>query len=211
MPNRVNKGKAPATSSRNRQFLLRSLGINSIAMGPCSNCERRGISRCLASPGDSSRCEACVRNSRTGCDVLGPTDQQLQNAGRQFQRLEKELDDAEDEFEQMQLKAQQAYAKARRIRRQRRVLADKIQRMVERGIQSLEELERVEAEEQAEEARRQAGQQVIQDVTADPSFADFPDLGLPFDFGSLSPGTLADLGFAGETAGQAPGSSSDVH
>jgi hypothetical protein len=204
MSNRVNKGKAPARRTRERYSLLRSLGINSVEMAVCSNCERLGLTSCQASPSNSSRCEACVRSGRTGCDVLGPSPEQLENAGRQFQRLEKELDEAEEEEDRVK-------AKVRRIRRQRRVLADKIQRMVRRGIQSLEELERVEAEEQAEEARRQAGQQVVQDAIADPSLADFPDLGLPFDFGSLSPGTLADLGFAGETAGQAPGSSSDVH
>jgi hypothetical protein len=123
---------------------------------------------------------------------------------RSFSKIREELAVASEEVERAQ-------AKERRLRRQERLLADKVKRMVERGIQSLEELERVEAEEKAEEVRRQAGQQVIQDATADPSLADFPDLGLPFDFGSMSPGTLADLGFAGETAGQAPGSSSDVH
>jgi hypothetical protein len=130
---------------------------------------------------------------------------------RSFSKIRAQNDEAEEERQRVEEERARVYAKIARLRKQEKLLADKVRRMVERGIQSLEELERVEAEEKAEEVRRQAGQQVIQDATADPSLADFPDLGLPFDFGSMSPGTLADLGFAGETAGQAPGSSSDVH
>jgi hypothetical protein len=208
MSGRVSKAKAPARSSRFRHNLLSTLDRVSFDMPSCSNCERRGLSSCRAAPADSSRCEACVRNNRSGCDVLGPSEAQLNSASLQFQRLEQELDFAEDEVERAQ-------AKARRIRRSRRLLAEKIQRMVRRGIDSLEELERVEAEERAGAVVQLTVTVPLDSLPSDSSSSDpcFSDLGafvLSESQQAEFDRFLADPGAFGGTPEQLPASSQDA-
>jgi hypothetical protein len=142
MSSRVLKAKAPARSTASKSSLLRSIANHSLEMPTCSNCERHGFSSCRVAPQDSSRCEACVRGNRPGCDVLGPSQAQVDEAGRKFHAADRELEEALDA-------AEAANRRVRRAQKQRKLLADKVYRMFRRGLQSLEELEKLEAEERA--------------------------------------------------------------
>jgi hypothetical protein len=100
------------------------------------------------------------------------------------------LDEAEEELER-------ATAKVRRLRKQRKLWADRVTKMVRRGLTSLEELDRVEAEEAF------IGAPVaVATVEPPPSF----------DLSSFSDVDLSALGFdfPVDSAGVFAGSSSNV-
>jgi hypothetical protein len=153
MSSRVSKSKAKPRprSTAFRDSLLRILDLSAVEMPSCANCASRDLTDCRASPVDSSRCVACVRSGLPGCDVSGPSPAQLGSVGQSFSRLRARRKEAEDAVDKARAAADKAFAAARRLRRQEELLAERVYRMFQRGLQSLEELESVEEEE-----RRQA-------------------------------------------------------
>ncbi|EHA55177.1 hypothetical protein MGG_15807 [Pyricularia oryzae 70-15] len=113
-------------------------------MSSCSACESQGIAKCAVSPRDSSRCVECVRLGRSRCDVMGVSREQLHRIAAQHSKLESELEAAEE--------------KVLRLRRQKKMWFEKMMRAVRRGIDNLEELDRVEREEAEQEERRRSAE-----------------------------------------------------
>jgi len=185
MSGRVQKQKKSQSARRRKGELLKAFSSSrSVPMPSCTNCTRRGQRTCIASPGDSSRCEECVRSNRSGCDVLGATDAQLQTIAAQHARLEREVADAAAE-------AAAAMARFQRVQAQKSLWFDRMMTAVSRGLADVEELEKVEAEEQAQAIAETAATNVEQAESI--SGVDWT---LPSDF-ALDPGLLADLGIPG--------------
>ena len=183
------------------------LDSGSVDMPPCSSCERLGLSPCLASPSDSARCEACIRNNRPGCDVLGPSPSQLDAAGRRFRQADSDLEVAEEAAAQLRAELELRESKVRRLRRQRKVLGDQVYRMFRRGLKSLEELEKVEAEERraSELPSSEPASLAVPGpptVASSSSAAEFDPTSFDWsstDFSFLDPSPLVDPGVAGGT------------
>ncbi|KAI6254094.1 hypothetical protein MCOR19_009380 [Pyricularia oryzae] len=120
-------------------------------MPSCSPCCAKGVTSCQVSFQDSARYVEYVRSNRSGCDVLGLSAAQIRHIGRQHSKL-----DAEVEAFEEQIHAQQA--KLFRLRKQKKLWFEKIMRTVFRGIDNLEELDRVEREEAEQEERRRSAE-----------------------------------------------------
>lgn len=142
MSGRVQKRFVAGRSTVRRDNLLSVLLSSPFTMPSCSSCEAAGFPSCQVSPKDSSQYVECVRLGRSRYDVLGPSPEQLQSLSRQHSKLERELEAAEEEALHVQ-------AKPVRPRKQKRLWYEKMMRAVRRGIDSVEELERVEREEAA--------------------------------------------------------------
>lgn len=172
-------------------------------MPVCSACERRNLSSCVVSDTDSSRCSECVRRKQGNCDVLGPSPEQLRRVAAQHLASERDLEQAE-------MEAEAANARVRRLRQQKKLWFEKMMRAVSRGIDSVEELERVEKAEADREAARRAAE--VPDSS--PRRSSTEDLLGP-DFMSnwdaahvnvpLDPALLATLGFVEETPSTSSG------
>jgi hypothetical protein len=128
MSNRVTKSSRKSSS---RSALLAAILQSPETMPSCSSCEVRGISVCQVSDRDSSRCAECVRLGRAKCDVQGISSKELLGIAAQHQKLEAELEEAEN--------------KVFRLRKQKKLWLEKMMRAVRRGISSVEELEKVES------------------------------------------------------------------
>lgn len=187
MSGRISKNKSPKLelSTDRRNALVSAILGNPSIMAVCSYCERRGKSSCQASLSDSSRCLDCVQHGQSRCDIQGLSAQQIRRLGAIHQRTEAELDAAEEELER-------ASAKVRRLRKQKKMWLEKMMRAVSRGIDTVEELERVEKEEAEREARRveeqrpsSSGDQ-FSGVSIDPIFLD--------DDVALSPSFFVGMG-----------------
>jgi hypothetical protein len=90
-----------------------------------------------------------VRRHESFCDAQGVTPQQLQRLVSQHDKVESELERAEE-------LAEAANAKVRRLRKQKKLWFEKMSRAIHRGIDTVEELERVEKEEADALAAREA-------------------------------------------------------
>lgn len=141
----------PAQKTLERNELLRSIAENCFEMPSCSSCEARGIDSCEVSPKDSSRCMECVRLGVSFCDVLGPSPADLRNIAKQRQRLEEQLEAAEEERRAIDNKIE-------RLRKQKKEWVSKMRRAIRRGLDSVEELDRVENAEAEAERKRIADQ-----------------------------------------------------
>jgi hypothetical protein len=207
MSSRVSKNKPKAKSSIRHSDLLSAILNNpsSLNMPSCSYCLARGQSSCQVSPLDSSRCAECVRDHQSRCDVLGVSPSQLRSIATQHSKLERELEEAEE-------RALAEQQRVLRLRKQKKMWFEKMMRAVSRGIDNVEELERVEREEAEREERRLAENRPPSSGSLDADFGRvwddvYPDV-------ALSPSLLADLGFAnpggasGGTASTGAGTSS---
>ncbi|KAF3768422.1 hypothetical protein M406DRAFT_242716, partial [Cryphonectria parasitica EP155] len=146
MSDRVNKSRHKKTEQTTSLWLIAL--SRCIEMPTCSFCEGRKT-RCLSSEKDSSRCTECIRFKRGNCDMHGLSPLQVEKIVAQHSAAEAALDDAEEELER-------ATAKVRRLRKQRKLWAEKIARAVHRDLDTIEELDRVEAEELAKEQQARA-------------------------------------------------------
>ncbi|EHA54233.1 hypothetical protein, variant [Pyricularia oryzae 70-15] len=148
-------------------------------MPSCSACESQGIAKCAVSPRDSSRCVECVRLGRSRCDVMGVSREQLHRIAAQHSKLESELEAAEE--------------KVLRLRRQKKMWFEKMTRAVRRGIDNLEELDRVEREEAEQEERRRSAE-VLPEVSLELLL---PDSNFVWDstfpMGPLNPSLLDEI------------------
>ena len=147
MSNRIEK-RSSKSQQRNTQTLLSAILSHSVEMPPCSFCKSKGFS-CSVSVRDSSRCFDCVRLHQSHCDVHGFSASALRRIADQHQKLEAELEAAEEEQEA-------AAARVRRLRKVKRQWAEKMTRAVARGLDSVEELERLEREESGTATEGQA-------------------------------------------------------
>lgn len=136
----VLKSRSGPKSTVDRHELLAAVKLNCIDMPSCSNCEERGLSSCQASPKDSSKCVACLVGNLPLCDVFGPTPAQLRNIAEQRKRLAELLEAAEEERRAVDNKIE-------RLRIQNKEWSAKQKRAIRRGLDRVEELDRVEAEE----------------------------------------------------------------
>ncbi|EHA48146.1 hypothetical protein MGG_15916 [Pyricularia oryzae 70-15] len=155
-------------------------------MPSCSSCESRGVAKCSVSPQDSSRCVECLRFNRPGCDVLGFSSAKIRSIGLQHARMESEMEAAEEARRQID-------AKIERLRKQKRMWFEKMMRAVSRGIDDLEELDRVEREEAEQEERRRSTE-VLPEVSLESLL---PDSNFVWDstfpMGPLNPSLLDEM------------------
>lgn len=208
------KSKNPHLKTVQRVELLESILRSPITMKrPCSFCESREL-RCEASPSDSSRCLECVRRGRSQCDVFGVSVQQLNRIVAQHDKLESEMEKAEAELAT-------SMAKVNRLRLQKRMWFEKMARAISRGIDTVEELERVEREEAEALAAAEASADPPAAPSIPPCFDDdfaplwdnvYPEVplepSLMADFGLIGggPSFLAGQGSSGGTPSASQGS-----
>jgi len=135
MSGRVTKRaqKQSLAAKERKVRLLETILARPVEMPACSPCKARGFTSCRVSLDDSSRCAECVRSNLSGCDVAGISTAQLRKIATQHQKLEDELERAEE--------------KVLRLRKQKKMWFEKMMRAISRGVDSVEELERVEKEE----------------------------------------------------------------
>ncbi|KAM4065235.1 hypothetical protein HRG_004433 [Hirsutella rhossiliensis] len=143
-----NRFKPRSSKTEQRNALLGViLGSSAIMPEACSSCRSRGFTDCQISVSDSSRCYDCVRLNLSYCDAKGLSVQQLRKIGAQHQKIESELEAAEEERRKLD-------AKVERLRKQKKMWFERMMQAVSRGLDSVEELERVEREEAEREQRR---------------------------------------------------------
>lgn len=208
MADRVVKKRKPcATKTEQRDALLEVIFSHQVIMkNSCSFCEQTGAS-CSASVDDSSRCSECVRLNQSYCDARGLSPQQLRKVAAHHARFESELEEAENARRQMD-------AKIERLRKQKKLWFEKMMRAVSRGIDNVEELERVEKEEAEREAQRQAASSTVSEGRSS------SDGVLPDDFlstwdavysdVSLDPSVIATFGFVAPSGAAHETPSTDV-
>jgi len=144
---RVSKAFSGPKSTADRDALLGAIYQNCVEMPSCSSCEDRGVESCQVSPLDSSRCAECVRLGLSSCDVLGPSPVDIRKISLQHKRLE-------DQIEEEEGRLRDSAAKLERLRKQKKMWSKKMHRAIRRGLDSVEEFDRVEKEEaEAERAR----------------------------------------------------------
>lgn len=151
--NRVSKqrSKALVASSLRQENLLSTIINNPFlsSIKACSRCARMGFSQCEASVANSSRYVKCVSDKQGNCDIAGVTPQQLRSIADQHYKLKRKLEEAEE-------RALAESQKVIRLQKQKKLWFEKMMRAVSRGIDNVEELERVEREE-AERLRETTG------------------------------------------------------
>ncbi|KAF3764040.1 hypothetical protein M406DRAFT_262286 [Cryphonectria parasitica EP155] len=147
--NRIDKSRHKKTEQSTSLWLIAL--SRCVEMPMCSFC-KSCKARCLASEEDSSRCTECIKHKRGNCNMHGLSPLQVEKIVAQHSAAETALDDAEEELER-------ATAKVRWLRKQRKLWAEKIARAVRCGLDTIEKLDCVEAEELAKEqqARVPAG------------------------------------------------------
>ncbi|KAI1085949.1 hypothetical protein F5B19DRAFT_480920 [Rostrohypoxylon terebratum] len=200
----------------NKRALFCLVTRNGSSQMPCSYCQDRGFS-CVASE-DSDRCSECIRVGRPHCDVYGLSRAGVADIANKFHSLEDELIEAEEAEAQARKAEELAAGRVRRLRKQRRFWAEKLKRMINRGLDSIEELDRVEREE--ERAREEAAgpsnvsgaspsfSWLEQDPNLDPA-AVLADL--DFGVGQMSPLTGAFLASVGQGSGDGNRQASTSH
>ncbi|KAI6342193.1 hypothetical protein MCOR25_011188 [Pyricularia grisea] len=149
--------------------------------------------RCAVSPQDSSRCIECLRVNRSGCDMLGVSNAQLRNIGRQHSKLDTEVKALEEDILAEQQKIQEKQLKLLRLRKQKKLWFEKMMRAVSRGIDDLEELNRVEREEAKREERRRSAEVLpkmsLESLLPDSNFV----WNSSFPMGPLNPSLLDEM------------------
>lgn len=127
-------------SSSRRAFLLRRVAHRGVLMAfKCAGC-RKAQRECVKSS-DSKSCLECLRRGYS-CD-MEPF------ARSDFAKLDRERDRLDREEAQARERMRDAMAKLDRLDKQRRFLADREAKLVALGLDNVEELERLEAEEEA--------------------------------------------------------------
>lgn len=111
---------------------------------PCSFCHSRGF-RCRMMD-KVSRCQECVRRGRS-CDGAGVPLSSLNRVISESQRLRREEADTAERLARLHKETSEALAKLDRLRKQRETLVSRGATMVNRGLQSLDELDAAEREE----------------------------------------------------------------
>ena len=172
MSNRVQKSSSSRQRPNQRES-LDSLSAHILKFGfevmPCTPCFNRKLPCYMTE--DVKRCHECVK-SRRRCDGSGVPIDSLRRIGEEKDRLDREERLAEDRLVQLQQEmkikssqVEEVVAKLLRLRKQQSFLRERGKKMVQRGLQSLEELE---AEEEQERQATQAPAAGSSEVAADP-------------------------------------------
>ncbi|PHH84728.1 hypothetical protein CDD83_1482 [Cordyceps sp. RAO-2017] len=170
MSSRVEKSRSRKTSER--LALASSIEEFGFDVMPCSSCRSRG-SACKMMDG-VSRCKECVRRGRS-CDASGVPLDALSRITAEHRRLKSKEKEAEQELLEAHRRASEAIARLARLRSQREMLASKGAKMVNLGLQTLDELE---AEELRESENLASTMRSVEAMSA----IDWSSLGLPEDF-----------------------------
>ena len=145
MSERVVKSKRPSKTEQRLRLVatIEELGFDVI---PCSFCDSHHL-HCQMMDG-VSRCNGCVRRGRS-CDGCGVPTLSLSKVVDESRRLREEEIAASAKLVRAHKDALEALAKLERLRKQRGSLASRGALMVNRGLQSLDELEASEKSETA--------------------------------------------------------------
>ena len=126
--------KQRKSSSQRRYSLLESLGIDALAMRPCSHCTRL-IKACKVA-GGSNKCLECVRLSYA-CD-LAPLDI------NRYRRLEEQRKKLKAKLHATIVRQQTKVAKQQRLIQQLKFVENEQQTMVDAELQNMKKLNREE-------------------------------------------------------------------
>ena len=172
-----------STSSYRKLLIARVANRGVIMAFKCVACQKAN-SDCVRSK-ESSSCLACLRRTRP-CKMEPFSDSE-------FAKVDKERARLETEMESLELAEEAILQKRRRIRKLQRYLASKEAEMIRRGLDNVEELEKMEAQEEAEKTATTA---LDPSSSFDQSFLE-----------SLTPSFLDGFVLPGKTVEGAPGSS----
>jgi hypothetical protein len=111
----------------------------------CSSCIRQGR-ECIVS-GLSRRCASCVQLGLGSCDVMGPSAADWARLKREEERLAAEETAAFAEFLRLKALETEALARALRLRKQQASLKTRGLEMMRRGVNSVDALDALEAQE----------------------------------------------------------------
>jgi len=176
----------PVARSTNRRIELSKL-INSkgVTMRPCNQCQKSGL-ECRKSE-HSKKCGNCVRRGYA-CDAAAVSASDIDKVLRERRRLDDEEERAREQMRLAMSQTRDAMAKLDRLEKLKRFLSTREGELIRRGVQDVEELERLEEEE------RQASMEQSSSA-ATPSSSTFVTV-LPSDLdfsAALSPGAQAQL------------------
>ena len=108
----------------------------------CSACQRSvragNKTSCVVSE-SPTRCSECVRRKYPDCDVKRFTIAELDKVEKQRQKIDKELEKAEEILEEYLEGVEKASARVRRLRKNQKLLRDREQEVVRRGIREVDE------------------------------------------------------------------------
>lgn len=138
--------------------IFMSILAHSLKTKKCTYCEDKG-SECLYSSDDSTRCSQCVIDQKSLCDARQLSPAQFRRVAAQHIKLEEEIEAAEEEHKRELERLYQTSENVERLRKQKKLWYRKMVRAVARGIEDVEELDRVErkeAERESVEASDQA-------------------------------------------------------
>lgn len=193
--------KTPLHSKTEQRNVLLELMFSApcVMSHKCSSCQSSEAD--CSGGGPSTRCTECVRQNLSFCDAQPLSPQQLRKIASQHSKLEAELEAVEEQRRIMD-------AKVERLRKQKKLWFSKMMRAVSRGIDNVEELERVEQVEAEDEACRVAA--------AEPAPSSSPTLpdGFMFEWNDvypnvqLEPSLMRDFGLvSSNTPSGSPGTS----
>ncbi|SCO78418.1 uncharacterized protein FRV6_02631 [Fusarium oxysporum] len=187
MSNRVAKAKKTSTDNRKSLHILIAAFRNPIM--PCSNCvSRKMVDSCVIDPDKSNRCDPCIKAGYS-CDGHGLSVTAARKIIDEKRRLEREEEAAEDELIKLQAKSTRIhnnmntqFAKITYLRRQRRQVEVKGLDMIQRGLNSMDELEKAEQNKQA----------ALESAMADGTFRDWSVVAEQSEWDSLGLGAFID-------------------
>ncbi|EGU79255.1 hypothetical protein HZS61_001906 [Fusarium oxysporum f. sp. conglutinans] len=200
MSNRVTKAKKTSTDNRKSLHILVAAFGNPIM--PCSNCvSRKMADACVIDPNKSNRCDPCVKSGYS-CDGHGLSVAAARKIVDEKRRLEREEEAAEDELIKLQAESTRIhnemntqFAKITRLRRQRRQVEVKGLDMIQRGLNSMDELEKAEQSEQV----------ALENAMADGTFHDWSAVAEQSEWDSLGLGAFIDRSSGSGVGGNSSG------
>ena len=130
----------PKPRQVNRLRLARQIDLEGAMVQPCSRCKQSG-EECRILLG-SMKCGSCTRKGYAGCDVRDVTDADFDKLDNESEKLEEQLRIAKDQ-------KSSARAKIKRLKSQRAYLKSRREELIRRGLNNIEELERLEASERS--------------------------------------------------------------
>ena len=140
MSGRIKKRKSRAIKTEQRLSLFVAMSPSAAERSPSCSAYVRRKTACRVSESDSTRYQECVSRGLAKCDVFGLSASDMQALVHQDSRLEAEIKEIKEERRALDEKIQ-------RLRKQRKIWREKLARAIERGLKSVEELDREEEEE----------------------------------------------------------------
>ncbi len=180
--------KEPSRRRSDRDALSRHINLTGRRMASCTRCAKSGHSDCYTPRDENlSRCGRCAKLGKS-CDV------------RSVNRMPKasEWGALDAQIEKLDAEEEVAMSKILRLKKQKRFLYERKQKMIAAGLNSLDELEALEAKEREEQPLLEQGERgnaqrelcVVDSGPFDQSSAQVSDLAAPdssFDLFSVFP------------------------